>query len=147
MLVQLSEECINKGKKKGNTTTARYLEIGCDRKTCKRRCQDKINPQLRLTILKMHWELGQRRIHWDYIAKAVKVNEPKFWRTPKENKDTSRVYTFTVDDEGVLMLKKFYLHTLSIAATVVTTALNLLKMADGGFVEPGQRGAHSTRPQ
>lgn len=143
-LYNLGEEYVSK---KGKTTAARSLGTGCDQKSCKRRCHDKIDPQLRLAILKTYWGLGQSRMRWDYIAKTVKVIEPKFRRTgTSRQKETSRVYTFTVNDEEVIVCKKFYLHTLSIAETVVTTALNK-KMADGGFVQPDERGAHSNRPQ
>ncbi|GFR67145.1 spherulin-1B [Elysia marginata] len=104
---------------RGKTVAARSLGISCNQNTCKIRCKDKVSQDQRLVIPKVHWGLGQSRMRWDKIAKTVNVIAPKFWRTGTfRQKETSRVYTFTVNDEEVTVCKKFYLHILSIAETL-----------------------------
>ena len=77
------------------------------------------------------------------MAKMSKVIAHKSRRSgTRRPKERSRVYT--IDDEEVTVCKMFYLHTLSIAETVFTTALN--KKAEGGTVQADDRGSHSNRP-
>ncbi|KAK3775652.1 hypothetical protein RRG08_049833 [Elysia crispata] len=85
-------------------------------------------------------------MRWDYIAKTVKVVATKFRRTgTRRPKESSIIYTFNIGDQEVTVCKKFYLHKLSIAETIVTTALS--KKAEGGVVHADEKGSHSNRPQ
>ena len=56
-------------------------------------------------------------------------------------KETSTVYTLTISNEEVTVCKKFYLHTVSIAETVVTTSLNK-KKTEGGTMYKQTTDAH-----
>ena len=99
-----------------------------------------------MVILRAYWGLVQPRMRWDYIAKTVKVVATKFRRTgTRRPKESSIIYTFNIGDQEVTVCKKFYLHKLSIAETIVTTALS--KKAEGGVVHADEKGSHSNRPQ
>ena len=73
-------------------------------------------------------ERGPRRIGaldnagcvWYYIAQIFKVIAPKLRHTgTRKPIETSRVYTLTINDGEMTVCKKFYLHTLSVAETVI----------------------------
>ena len=83
-------------------------------------------------------------MRWYFIARTVKEAEPKYRRTNTvKPKRTSRCYMLIINREETTVSKKLYLHTLSIAETVVNTALG--KKTKVGFVEAEESGRHSNR--
>ncbi|XP_036365422.1 uncharacterized protein LOC115219916 [Octopus sinensis] len=116
---------------------AKMLKKSCD---CKRlKCDTKISEQRRKTLFTVYWELGDINKQRQFIINCVSKHNKERKRTKSDNsrRNSSLKYCFCIDDVEVEVCKIFFLNTLSISETTVTTAL---KKGANGVVEDDNRG-------
>ena len=93
---------------------------------------------------KSYHRIGNLTNQREFVVRHTKVSPVK-WKTTK--KDNSRrqntiFYYLTVNNEKVLVCKKFFLNTLGISERTVRTALG--KVNASGAIEPEKRGGRQS---
>lgn len=147
---QKSKTCLDLGQehknRKGVTIKERQITEPC-KETCRSKCSKKLSNEIRGTIFKEFWQLGDHTRQWDFIARYVKqINKKQATVAAGEGsrRNYSRQYFLKIGNEEQQVCKVMFLNTLSISETFVTTALK--KVREGGSLESDMRGKHNTRP-
>lgn len=123
---------------------AKKLKESCD---CKRlKCNTKISEQSRKTLFNVYWKLGDINKQRQFIINCVSKHNKERKRTKSDNsrRNSSLKYFFCIEDVEVEVCKIFFLNTLSISETTVTTAL---KKVANGVVEDDNRGKTRKRDE
>lgn len=131
-------------KTKCGVVKAKQLGPPCT-ESCHLRCSTKISEHHRHAIHSMFWNPDKSmNLKRQFVASMVecipimRVRGTNGTRTGKRL--FTRKYFFDVNSVRVNVCQKFFLSTLSISETFVTTAIR--KKCDGGIVEDDQRGRH-----
>lgn len=128
--------------KNGKTIAAKRVKPPCN--SCKKRCYEKINENMRSQIFKAYWDTSK---NWDlkhqFILSHIS-SRPVIRRRPgngsKEGQRQQSIsYTLTANNECISVCKTFFLNTLGISDMVVR---NVLKKQENGFVFKDMRGRH-----
>lgn len=111
--------------------------------TCRFKCLLNITPEQRRNIFKKFWSPSKStELKRQFVASNVHLVNVKRRRSrtgERENKKTfNRKFTFSIDNVQTEVCKVFFLNTLAISQTFVTTALS--KKLVGGMTETDQRG-------
>lgn len=111
--------------------------------TCRFKCFLNITPEQRRNIFKMFWSPSKSvELKRQFVASSVHLVDVKRRRSrtgERENKKTyNRKFTFSIDGVQTEVCKVFFLNTLAISQTFVSTALS--KKLVGGMTEADQRG-------
>lgn len=131
-------------KTKCGTVNAKQVGLPC-KDTCHLRCSTKVSEEHRQAIHSMFWNPDKSMdLKRQFVASMVEC-VPIMRIRPANGKRTAkrpftRHYFFDVNNIRVNVCQKFFLSTLSISETFVTTAIR--KKSDGGIVEDDQRGKH-----
>lgn len=98
------------------------------KKTCKLKCSEKINEKDRLNILQEFWSneksIDQKR---QFVASSIKTNPIKRTRERTGDRRDKRQFTnhyfLVIEGRHINVCKTFFLNTLNISQTFVSTAL------------------------
>lgn len=122
--------------------TAKSIGSPCQ-DTCRYKCNIKIPQEVRQVIFKKFWSPFKTIDHKrQFVASSVELQGIKRRRErtgERANKKSStKRFSLTVDKQKVDVCKKFFLNTLGISQTFVSTALS--KKDSGGVVKSDKRG-------
>lgn len=120
---------------KGTLRRGRQMQKGCD-KSCRFKCQEKINENNRLEIFTQFWKIPSQKEKWDFIAIHLEIKSVE--NTTKISKrQSSRKYFFRVNGTKVRVCKVMFLDTLDVCDSLVETTVSKLKF--GGYISPDKR--------
>ena len=115
--------------------------------SCKLKCSEKISVNQRNLIHTEFWNQNKNiDIKRQFVAAMVqcipvsRIRETNGKRSGR--REFTRIYAFDVNKVRITVCQKFFLSTLNISETFVTTALR--KKADGGLTTQDQRGRHES---
>lgn len=113
--------------------------------SCYLKCSQNISSENREAIHSMFWDnnndMNRKRQFVASHVKSVAISRKRPRTGSRENaREHTRQYDFEVDGKLIRVCKTFFLRTLSISQTFVTTAID--KKASGGIVEADTRGRH-----
>ncbi|XP_039296243.1 uncharacterized protein LOC111058861 isoform X2 [Nilaparvata lugens] len=128
---------------RGKSIDAKSVKPSCDLRKCRLKCSSKISEEQRALILNRFYDLGDVTRQRDWILKNIEKIEPKY-RYAKEgsNRAFNVAYFLFCDENKIQVCRTFFLNTLNISKTVVSTALKKFK---NNFLEPECRGKHENR--
>lgn len=110
---------------------------------CRFKCFLNVSPEQRRNIFKTFWlpsksiELKRQFVASSVHLVPIKRRRPKTGERENQ-KHFNRKFTFSIDNVQTEVCKVFFLNTLSISQTFVTTALS--KKLEGGMTQEDQRG-------
>jgi hypothetical protein len=101
------------------------LKHGCGEK-CRLKCTSKISHEQRQFILDRFWEICDPTQQRNFISNHLKVNEPKYryQRGGCSNRGNNFCYYLDVGSVETRVCKTFFLNTLDISNTFVSTAIS-----------------------
>ena len=134
----LGESYISKNSKK--IMLERKMRPGCDT-TCSYKCVSKITEEQRFQIFRKYWSYGDVNKQRDFISRSL--HEIKSRRSQQLKVSSGRsenvAYYFTINGSKIRVCRKYFMATLNISTTTISTVRR--KLAHG-TLEGDNRGKH-----
>ncbi|XP_031327855.1 uncharacterized protein LOC116160704 [Photinus pyralis] len=114
--------------------------------TCRMKCTDRIPPEVRKSIFREYWSLGDRNKRVAYVASLVDTTETatKRKRTADPDKEKYRMithtYHFKVNGERLKVCRGCFMKTLAETQMFVTLAISNSNSFTSGITYDDQRG-------
>ncbi|XP_022823697.1 uncharacterized protein LOC111362445 isoform X3 [Spodoptera litura] len=124
---------------KGNTIPAKKLKPPCST-DCRLKCTEKINEEKRLNIFNDFWGIGDLGRQRYFVASCMGVVKPKYSLHREDSKRSLNVsYKFTINSEEIRVCKRFFMATLDIGHSFLST---VNKKKASGIIPEDRRGRH-----
>lgn len=116
---------------------------------CRLQCQSKLTHDERALLFKEYWALGAAKRQWEYILKCMSIILPKYRyvRDGAKPRQNNNAFHFKLPGKTVRVCKIFFVNTLGISNSQISTALNKRSNYTNSFPIEDNRGKHNKHPR